>query len=552
MCKDDSLNIDFSVQELDGDSVYYSMCQPLTGGSQNSPAPNPPSAPPYTTVPFVFPYSAAYPMPSNPQVALNAVSGILSGTPIGTGQYVFAICASEYDSNGVLLSTLRRDYQFNVTTCQSNVVSDPTPQIYQPNTICNGTTITFTDSSYNGTDYLWLFNDPNNPGASSTQQSPTYSFQDTGTYTVQLILNPGWPCTDTAEVTYELYNPVNPAFSFSGPVCFDENLITFQNQSSNGGQAKATWDFGVNASTTGFVGWNPPPIVFNTWGDQIVTLTIEEQGCEDTFTDTVRIYRRPETDVTVQNQVGCAPFTVEFWDSTVTDGQIIYNWDFGNGVLSNDSAPVYTYFNPGTYDLTLTIYFIEGCTDTIIVEYNDFITVHPSPTSSFIADPYTTTIYTSNIEITDLAATPSDDIITAMGDGSLYYNLKTFNHSYSDTGWFEVEHVVINTFDCPDTTTAMIRVNPETLVFVPNAFTPNGNETNEIFKVTAVGIKEFSLTIFSRWGEVMFETLDPSVGWNGRSATDKEAIEGVYTWHVFAKGQNDKVIQKKGYLTLFR
>ena len=256
--------------------------------------------------------------------------------------------------------------------------------------------------------------------------------------------------------------------------------------------------------------------------------------------------------MTVQNQVGCAPFTVEFWDSTVTDGQIIYNWDFGNGVLSNDSAPVYTYFNPGTYDLTLTIYFIEGCTDTITVEYNDFITVHPSPTSSFIADPYTTTIYTSNIEITDLAATPSDDIITAMGDGSLYYNLKTFNHSYSDTGWFEVEHVVINTFDCPDTTTAMIRINPETLVFVPNAFTPNGNETNEIFKVTAVGIKEFSLTIFSRWGEVMFETLDPSVGWNGRSATDKEAIEGVYTWHVFAKGQNDKVIQKKGYLTLFR
>lgn len=552
MCKDDSLNIDFSVQELDGDSVYYSMCQPLTGGSQNNPAPNPPSAPPYTTVPFVFPYSAAYPMPSNPQVALNPVSGILTGTPIGTGQYVFAICAAEYDSNGVLLSTLRRDYQFNVTTCQSNVVSDPTPQIFQPSTICNGTTITFTDSSFNGTDYLWLFNDPNNPGASSTQQSPTYSYQDTGTYTVQLILNPGWPCTDTAEVTYELYNPVNPAFSFSGPICFDENLITFQNQSSNGGQATATWNFGVNASTTAFTGWNPPPIIFNTWGDQIVTLIIEEQGCEDTFTDTIRIYRRPETDVTVQNQVGCAPFIVEFWDSTVTDGQIIYNWDFGNGVLSNDSAPVYTYYNPGTYDLTLTIYFIEGCTDTITVQYDDFITVHPSPTSSFIADPYTTTIYTSNVEITDLAAAPSDDIITAMGDGSLYYNLKTFNHSYSDTGWFEVEHVVINTFDCPDTTSAMIRINPETLVFVPNAFTPNGNENNEVFKVTAVGIKEFSLIIFSRWGEVMFETLDPSVGWNGRSANDKEAIEGVYTWHVFAKGENDKVIQKKGYLTLFR
>ena len=52
MCKDDSLNIDFSVQELDGDSVFYSLCQPLHGGSQNNPAPNPPSSPPYTPVPF--------------------------------------------------------------------------------------------------------------------------------------------------------------------------------------------------------------------------------------------------------------------------------------------------------------------------------------------------------------------------------------------------------------------------------------------------------------------------------------------------------------------
>ena len=499
MCKDDSLNINFAVLELDGDSVFYSLCQPLHGGSQNSPAPNPPSAPPYTPVPFLFPYSTGYPLPTSPTVAINSSTGILTGTPTGVGQYVFAVCAEEYDSNGVLLSTLRRDYQFNVMVCQSNVVSNPTPQDFQPNTICNGTTVTFLDSSYNGTNYLWLFNDPNNQGASATGQNPTYTYGDTGTYTIQLILNPGYPCTDTAEVTYELYNPVNPAFSFTGPVCFDENLITFQNQSSNGGNAVANWDFGLDASIPTFTGWNPPPIVFNTWGDHYVSLTIEENGCEDTFLDTIRIYRRPETNVSVENQIGCAPFTVAFWDSTITDGQVIYNWDFGDGVLSNDSNAVYTYANPGTYDLNLTIYFIEGCTDTITVSYADFITVYPSPTSSFVADPTNATIYTSNIEITDLAADPTDDILTNMGDGSIYYNQAQFNHSYTDTGWFEVEHVVINTFDCPDTSKATIRINPETLIFVPNAFTPDGDGKNEIFFATAVGIKEFSFKIFNRW-----------------------------------------------------
>lgn len=552
MCKDDSLNIDFSVQELDGDSVFYSLCQPLHGGSQSNPAPNPPSSPPYTPVPFLFPYSTGYPLPTTPTIGINSSTGILSGTPIGVGQYVFAICAEEYDSSGVLLSTLRRDYQFNVMVCQSNVSSNPTPQIFQPNTLCNGTTVTFLDSSYNGTIYLWLFNDPNNPGASATGQNPTYTYGDTGTYTIQLILNPGYACTDTAEVTYELYNPVNPAFSFTGPVCFDENLITFQNQSSNGGNAVANWDFGPDASIPAFMGWNPPPIVFNTWGDHYVSLTIEENGCEDTFVDTVRIYRRPETNVSVENQIGCAPFTVAFWDSTITDGQVIYNWDFGDGVLSNDSNAVYTYANPGTYDLNLTIWFIEGCTDTITVSYNDFITVYPSPTSSFVADPTNATIYTSNIEITDLAADPSDDIITSMGDGSIYYNQAQFSHSYTDTGWFEVEHVVINTFDCPDTSKATIRINPETLIFVPNAFTPDGDGKNEIFFATAVGIKEFSFKIFNRWGEVLFETTDPSTGWDGMHPNGKEAIQGVYTWTVFAKGQNDKLIEKRGHLSLLR
>ncbi|CAI8392985.1 MAG: Uncharacterised protein [Cryomorphaceae bacterium] len=335
-------------------------------------------------------------------------------------------------------------------------------------------------------------------------------------------------------------------------MCFDENLITFQNQSSNGGHATATWDFGNNASLATFSGWNPPPVVFTSWGDHIVSLTVEEQGCSDTYVDTVRIYRRPETDVTVQNQIGCAPFTVEFWDSTITDGQVIYNWDFGDGVLSNDSAAVYTYNDPGTYDVSLTIYFIEGCTDTINVFYEDFITVYPSPTSAFTADPTTTTIYTSNVEIMDIGADPTDAIITAMGDGSLYYNQRTFNHSYSDTGWFEVEHVVINAFDCPDTSTALIRINPETLIFVPNAFSPDGDGTNEVFFATAVGIKDFSLKIFDRWGTELFSSTDPDEGWDGNYPSGNEASSGVYTWAVFAKGMNDKPVQKRGTLYLIR
>ena len=98
----------------------------------------------------------------------------------------------------------------------------------------------------------------------------------------------------------------------------------------------------------------------------------------------------------------------------------------------------------------------------------------------------------------------------------------------------------------------MIRINPETLIFVPNAFTPDGDGKNEVFFATAVGIKDFQLKIFDRWGAVMFETDDPSQGWDGMHPNGTDAVKGVYTWMVFAKGQNDKLIEKRGNLSLLR
>ena len=86
-----------------------------------------------------------------------------------------------------------------------------------------------------------------------------------------------------------------------------------------------------------------------------------------------------------------------------------------------------------------------------------------------------------------------------------------------------------------------------------NGITPNGDGFNDYFQID--GIDQFSnnnVKIFNRWGEVLFETTDPSSGWDGMHPNGKEAIQGVYTWTVFAKGQNDKLIEKRGHLSLLR
>jgi len=130
----------------------------------------------------------------------------------------------------------------------------------------------------------------------------------------------------------------------------------------------------------------------------------------------------------------------------------------------------------------------------------------------------------------------------------IYYNLRSFNHAYSDTGWFEVEHVVINTFDCPDTSTAMIRINPETLIFVPNAFTPDGDGTNESFQTyRGWRIKSFELRIFQSVG--VRKSSSPMIRTYrlGRNRTRTELFSGpfgTYSWKVFSKTQNDDLIDQ--------
>lgn len=552
LCRFDSLYLDFSVNEPDGDSVFYSLCQPMHGGSQQQPSPNPPSPPPFTPVPLNSGLTTNNPLPANPGIAIDPQTGILTGTPTSSGQYVFAVCVEEYDSNGALLSNLRRDYQFNVTPCESNVVSDPTPQEFQPQTLCNGRTVTFRDSSINAGYYLWLFNDAGNPTAKSSLKNPTYTFSDTGTYTIQLVVNPGYNCSDTTEVVYDLHYPISPAFSFSGEVCYDINSIIFQNQSANSGSADAVWNFGANGNLLTFNGWNPPPITFSTWGDQYIQLDVEEHGCEGTVLDTVRIYRYPSVDFSIGSQVGCAPYEVTFWDSTITDGKAIYQWDFGDGSRSSDSTPTYVFTDPGTYDISLEVWFIEGCTDTISVVYEDYVTVLPSPQSGLLVSPAVTTIYTSSVTFADLYSQGTDQLITDVGDGTLYFNSPGFVHVYRDTGWFDVEHVVINSYNCSDTSTARVRINPETYIFVPSAFSPNNDGTNDTFFATAVGIEAFELKIFDRWGNELFSTTDPYEAWDGTDGKGTKAPLGVYSWTILAKDPNLNLIQKRGTLTLLR
>ncbi|MGQ0828193.1 MAG: beta strand repeat-containing protein, partial [Bacteroidota bacterium] len=193
VCANNQILFDHSATDAEGDVIVYSLCSPFDGGTANNAQPNPPSAPPYSPIIWKAPYSATNPLGGN-TLTIDPNTGLMTGTPTTLGQFVVGVCADEY-RNGVLISTTKRDFQFNVINCQPDIVAASTYAV----TNCTNYTVTFTNNSTGTNNFFWNFGDTGTLSDTSRVKDPTYIYPGVGTYTVTLIafsgINPS--CNDT-------------------------------------------------------------------------------------------------------------------------------------------------------------------------------------------------------------------------------------------------------------------------------------------------------------------------------------------------------------------
>lgn len=190
ICAGEPIHFDHSALDADGDSLVYSLCVPLDGAEPDFPIPQPPNPPPYLPIQWQDPpYSISNVMGGVP-LQIDSHTGLLTGTPNTIGQFVVGICVEEY-RNGELISTSRRDFQYNVGICGQVVTA-----AFDYTNNCTYT-IQFNNLSDNTNQFTWFFDYPDNPGAQSSLVNPEYTYPDSGTYQVALIAAPGDPCTDT-------------------------------------------------------------------------------------------------------------------------------------------------------------------------------------------------------------------------------------------------------------------------------------------------------------------------------------------------------------------
>ena len=221
----------------------------------------------------------------------------------------------------------------------------------------------------------------------------------------------------------------------------------------------------------------------------------------------------PNVNFTANVQSGCQPLDV-FFSVPNAGPDATYIWDFGDGNVSSQPQDVqYTYTNWGIFDVSLSIIDSSGCSDQIT--YTDYMNVLERPIADFNFTPELLDDVQSTAQFFSTSSQITNDWYWSFGDGGTSYS-ENPTHNYNGPGYYLVNLTATSATGCADVASNYIRYKDVIFMYVPTAFTPNGDGRNDVFQVRARGeINIFSLKIFDRWGELVFSTSDINQPWVG-------------------------------------
>lgn len=563
MCFNQSNIIELPTSDPDGDSLVFSLCDPYLGGGQlpnNSPngaMPDPPQGPPYNNVIHAPGYTGTNPIQGSPGLAIDPQTGTLTIIPDPiVGFYSVAVCVDEY-RNGQLINSTQREMQYVVSDCILSTAAGIQSQAdLGADASCIGRTIEFRHFSSGMMEAYWIFNDSANaPHDTSTAFNPVYTFSDTGFFEVMLIINQGIPgCNDTAVEIFEIRDSVDNWFTFGNSPCLDKELYFTLEGTNLSANASIEWNFGTNASPQTWSGLNPPPVVFTDNGNPFeVTLTTEDFGCTSFYYEQLNLHEPISIDVIGYEDEICAPHTITINSQATARGPVRILWDMDDGTTYNNNTVVqHTYKTPGVYYPRISFLTTSFCIDTLSVELPP-ITVNPRPDVQITASATRLLMFDPSLTF---GVNLSDDVEYSelhTGDGFSFSPAPAqINHTYdTDSAHFLAFLIGENELGCLDTSFIDIYVIPETNIFIPNAFTPDGDGLNDFFIIKATNVRKYDLRIFSRWGQEVFTSEQLNSHWDG-TINGEYAPIGVYVYKLNLQDKQGEWHYRTGSLTLIR
>jgi gliding motility-associated-like protein len=297
-----------------------------------------------------------------------------------------------------------------------------------------------------------------------------------------------------------------------------------------------------------------------TQDNQQYILTVSESCGSPVAKDSVLVTFTPPIPAAVSTDTlnGCYPVEVNFTNLSPIPNVAHVKYDFGDGYQSvvNGNGPAYhKYETPGVYDFRMTITTVENCVYDSI--YNDLIHVYDYPNANFNYSPGKVPMFNPKVDITNSSSYDVTKWWWSL-DGAKPNSATTpdvhIEYPQGEVQDYNVKLIVENADGCYDSISKIISVVSDVIVYAPNSFTPDGDSFNEKWRVFTQGLDEygFTLLIYNRWGEVLWESHNINAEWDGTYG-GKIVPDGAYVWVIHAKSSiSDQKFEFKGNISILR
>jgi gliding motility-associated-like protein len=392
--------------------------------------------------------------------------------------------------------------------------------------------------------------------ADATGGIPPYSYKwDHGDSTKQFVASPALTTSYSAkvidsngcislpgEVTVKVNPPLSADVATPDTICEGSNVSLFVNSTGgNGGPYNYVWS---NGDTGNAVTVNPS-------ATRIYKVSVTDQ-CgtpADTADVIVNVFPKLSVDFNQDVYSGCRPLKVWFHDGSNQSGKD-YDWNFGDGYTGGSKDPIHEFTEAGIYNVNLAMTTYSGCSAQRLRSAT--VKVYELPEAVFNSDPETATLVLPQISFYDHS-------INAVqwkwdfADNTAGSTEQNPVHAFNDTGTYHVRLISVTDKGCADTTYKEIKIKNEFGIYIPNAFTPNSDNVNDVFSPLGLGINEFEMLIYNRWGVCVFVSNNMSIGWNGvdqKSST--ECMADVYVYKISVTDVQGKSHEYSGRVSLVR
>lgn len=370
VCANNAFSYSFAASDPDSeDELRYSFCDAYIGGAigggGNAAPPNPP---PYYSVPYGNGFNGGLPLGSEVQIDPN--TGLITGIAPPEGTYVVTVCVQEIRDNKVI-ATQRKDLQIKITSC--NVAAASIPPAYM---LCDNTqTINLVNLSTSPliNTFNWeITTSAGVPLFSSASATTSFTFADTGTYSVKLVINRNGQCADSATSLARVYPGFAPGFDFAG-ICVNKPT-KFRDLTTTvyGLVSKWSWDFGQPGVPTAISPDQHPTYTYPSLGPKPVRLIVANtKGCIDTLIKTVPIVDKPPISLAFRDTLICIPDALQL----KANGSGTFSWA-PNANMTNPNTPT-----PTVAPISTTRYYVtlddNGCInqDSVLVRVVDHVTL---------------------------------------------------------------------------------------------------------------------------------------------------------------------------------